>query len=353
VLVALAGGLCAVSALFHALNLDLRIEALFYRPDGGWLWRHAQPWEALYRWGTIPGLVLTIGSLGALSLSLAKGRWTQYQRGFLIISLTAILGAGLLINAVLKPYWGRPRPRQVEAFAGEWDFRAPHERGIPGQGESFPCGHCTMGYLFVSLFFLRREAPRAALAGGCLGLLYGSLVGMARMVQGAHFPTDVLWALGLIWLTAAGLHYFLLPACARWAAPLAQMRPRRRRVLSAVLLVVVVVITGLFLTRRPYFKTFSFDLPLSADIRSLTLSTELPLSRQAAAYEPRAQGRLRVHASGFGWVTARCRVTLTPRLRADRLELHLAGQPRGYFSELSYELEWLLPEAPEGLLDLR
>jgi membrane-associated PAP2 superfamily phosphatase len=345
--------LCALSALFHILDLDLRIEALFYRPDDGWTWRHAQPWEALYRWGTIPGLLLTIGSLVALSFSLAKGRWTRYQRGLLVVSLTAILGAGLLINAVLKPYWGRPRPRQVQAFDGEWAYRAVHQRGTPGQGESFPCGHCTMGFLFVTLFFLRREVPRVALAGGAFGLVYGSLVGMARMVQGAHFPTDVLWSLGLIWMTAAGLHYLLLPAFARWLIPLKQMQPRQRLALSAVLLVAVLVITGLFLTRRPYFRTFSFDLPLSADIRSVALATDLPLSRHAAEYGPHTQGRLRVHASGFGWPTARCRVTLKPSIRDNRLELRLAGQPSGYFSELSYELEWLLPEASEGRLDLR
>jgi membrane-associated PAP2 superfamily phosphatase len=345
--------LISLSALVNTLNLDLRLESLFYRAGDGWPWRHAQPWEALYRWGTIPGLLFTIGSLCALSLSFAKGRWTRFQRGWLIISLTAVLGAGLLINAVLKPYWGRPRPRQVQAFAGEWTYRAVHQRGTPGQGESFPCGHCTMGYLFVTLFFLRREAPRTALAGGCFGLVYGSLVGVARMVQGAHFATDVLWALGLIWMTAASLHYFLLPACSRRVIPLKQMQPRQRRALAATILVAVVVITGLFLTRRPYFKTFAFDLPLSANIRALTLNTDLSLSRQAAEYGPYPQGRLRVHVSGFGWVTARCRVTLTPKIRSDRLALHLAGLPSGYFSELSYELEWLLPGDLEGHLALQ
>jgi len=210
-----------------------------------------------------------------------------------------------------------------------------------------------MGYLFVTLFFLRRQAPRLALAGGCFGLLYGSLVGMARMVQGAHFATDVIWSLGLIWMTAAGLHYFLLPALARWMEPLRQMAAGQRRALVVFLLVAVILITGLFLTRRPYFKTFTFDLPLAGGIQSLELSTDLPLSSQAIVYGGgRPDGRLRVHTSGFGWVTARCRVTLTPRRRENRLELRLEGRPDGYFSELSYELEWILPEASEGRIRL-
>lgn len=347
-LVTVAVALGLISALFHALNLDLRIESLFYRPDGGWLWRHAQPWEALYRWGTIPGLLLTIGSLGALSVSLVTRRWTRYQNGLLVIALTAILGAGLLVNAVLKPYWGRPRPRQVQAFAGEWAYRAIHQRGTPGQGESFPCGHCTMGYLFVSLFFLRRQAPRTALVGGSFGILYGTLIGAARMVQGAHFPTDVIWALGLIWMTATGLHYFLLPTLSRWMTPLKQMHSGQRWALSAILLFVVVIVTALFLTRRPYFKTFSFDLPPMADLQTMDLTSDLPLERQAVEYGARKQGRLLVHASGFGWVAARCRVTLKAERRPDGLDIQIAGQPRGYFSELSYEVEWLLPGDLEG-----
>jgi membrane-associated PAP2 superfamily phosphatase len=350
VFVAVAVALGLISALFHLLNLDLRIESLFYRPDQGWLWRHAQPWEALYRWGTIPGLLLTIGSIGALSASLATRRWTRYQNGLLVVALTAILGAGLLVNAVLKPYWGRPRPRQVQAFGGEWTYNALHQRGTPGQGESFPCGHCTMGYLFVSFFFLRRQAPRTALVGGSFGILYGTLVGAARMVQGAHFPTDVIWALGLIWITAVALHYFLLPAFSRWLTPLKQMQTGQRRALSVILLLAVVIITVLFLTRRPYFKTFTFDLPLAADIQTLEITSDLPLERQAVEYGVRKEGRLRVHASGFGWVAARCHVTLKAERRPDGLDIQIAGQPRGYFSELSYELEWLLPENLEGRL---
>jgi hypothetical protein len=209
-----------------------------------------------------------------------------------------------------------------------------------------------MGYLFVTLFFLRRQAPRLAIAGGCFGLLYGTLVGMARMVQGAHFATDVLWSLGLIWMTAAVLHYFLLPALTHRLTPFKEMRTLQRRSLSLLILVAVVVITALFLTRRPYFKTFVFDLPLSVGIKAVALDTNLDLSRQVTEYGPWAVGKLRVHASGFGWVTARCEVTLTRVRRAQRLELRLEGHPRGYFSELSYELEWLLPDATQGQLRL-
>jgi membrane-associated PAP2 superfamily phosphatase len=40
-----------------------------------------------------------------------------------------------------------------------------------------------------------------------LGLAYGTVMGIGRMVQGGHFATDVLWAWGLTYLTGLILAY--------------------------------------------------------------------------------------------------------------------------------------------------
>lgn len=70
-----------------------------------------------------------------------------------------------------------------------------------------------MGYVLVAgvcLVSPRRPAWRRGLAlGGAL--TYGSLVGFARIVHGAHFVSDVLWSGGLMCFTVAALHA-LLPA---------------------------------------------------------------------------------------------------------------------------------------------
>ena len=46
-----------------------------------------------------------------------------------------------------------------------------------------------------------------ALAALLIGLAYGSLMGVGRIVQGAHFPSDVVWSWGVTFLTAAVLYY--------------------------------------------------------------------------------------------------------------------------------------------------
>ena len=45
----------------------------------------------------------------------------------------------------------------------------------------------------------------ALLAGAC----YGALMGVARMAQGGHFPSDVLWAGGVVYLVGLSLYYLL------------------------------------------------------------------------------------------------------------------------------------------------
>ena len=38
---------------------------------------------------------------------------------------------------------------------------------------------------------------------------YGILMGVARMAQGGHFPSDVLWAWGMVYLVGVALYYLL------------------------------------------------------------------------------------------------------------------------------------------------
>jgi membrane-associated PAP2 superfamily phosphatase len=107
--------------------------------------------------------------------------------------------------------WGRPRPHQVEVFGGSQPYRHWWQPGNLGGGRSFSSGHAAMGYVLVAGVWLvsQRRSPwwRGLALGGAL--LYGSLVGVARIVHGAHFVSDVLWSGGLMCFTVALLHAVL------------------------------------------------------------------------------------------------------------------------------------------------
>jgi len=66
-----------------------------------------------------------------------------------------------------------------------------------------------MAYMLVAGIYLVAPRYRRLALGGALS--YGSLVGLARIVSGAHFASDVLWSGSLMCFTVATLHA-VLPA---------------------------------------------------------------------------------------------------------------------------------------------
>ncbi len=203
-LAALAGA----SALFLFFpGLDLWTTGLFWRPGEGFFLANWAPFRFLY--DIVPRVteaVLLLALAAAASLVWRKRALFGLDRpriAFLVIAL--LLGPGLLVNTVLKDHWGRARPSQVEAFGGTKQFTpAPLPARQCERNCSFVAGHPAMGFYLVSLAFLipvgvrRRQTTVVALAAG-------AVVGIARIAQGGHFLSDVvfsgLFVFGTTWLT--------------------------------------------------------------------------------------------------------------------------------------------------------
>jgi lipid A 4'-phosphatase len=71
-------------------------------------------------------LPITLAAVVAASLAseIAAGRGFAYPRArFAATALAALaLGPGLLVNGILKSYWGRPRPASTDLFGGNLPF---------------------------------------------------------------------------------------------------------------------------------------------------------------------------------------------------------------------------------------
>ena len=92
--------------------------------------------------------------------------------------------------------------KEVEADIRR-EFLPVWQRGGGQEDSSFPSGHAAMGfYLMAPALVCYRRRPGLAAAFLLLGLAGGAVIGMARIVAGCHFPSDVLWAGGLIYFTA-------------------------------------------------------------------------------------------------------------------------------------------------------
>lgn len=202
--------LFSATVLLMASGADLAIEDLFYSPAAGWYLRDDRIWALAYDFANVPAFAIAVFATLLLVCGLFNNRAGRHRNAALFFLLLLALGPGLLVNAGFKDHWGRPRPLEIENFGGQAEFVPAWVKGEAGKNSSFPSGHAAVAfYLFSPFFVLRRTSRKWALFFLGAGLLFGTGVGIGRMVQGAHFATDVLWAGGLIYLSGLVLFYCL------------------------------------------------------------------------------------------------------------------------------------------------
>lgn len=332
------------AGLFASGALDIAVARAFYRPDplAHWPLAHELPWSLLY--GAAPWVtaLLVIAGLGALAAGCmgARGDW---RRAAALLLLGVAIGPGMLANLIFKDHWQHPRPRDLVEFGGPLHYVPTPLRGAEG-GASFPCGHCSVGFMCGAGWWIwRRRRPAWAAASLAGGLALGLLLGMGRMAAGAHFLSDIVWSALLAFAVLHVLWYYVLrvPADAQGipgsmtAASAPEVTGTASRYwsrLSAVLALFAAagVLLALFVT--PHGTELTARLPLThlsprvlevtADTANVTLllvdapraeldvegelhGFGLPGSRLAARVESVSQPRamLRYHIESRGWLT--------------------------------------------------
>ncbi len=191
------------SAVFRMSDLDLSVQRLFWSPPEGW-WLAENPFvQFLYSFGTLPGVLVGVTAMTIWVASLVTGRWVRARRLNLFLALVLVLGPGILVNAIFKDHFGRPRPSDVSEFGGKQPFRPLGEPGPRQGGKSFPSGHASTGFYWLALFvYLWKPRRQWAWGFGALGIAHGLLMGFGRMAQGRHWASDILWSAGFVYLTA-------------------------------------------------------------------------------------------------------------------------------------------------------
>ncbi|WPD24350.1 MAG: phosphatase PAP2 family protein [Candidatus Electrothrix scaldis] len=203
--------LLVVTAIFWVTNADLFITSLVPRDhtiaaalpecNRAWPVGNLFPWNLLYKLAPIPAIILAVSALVILLIGFFKARFAPWRKRAIFILLLLGLGPGLVINVLLKDQLGRPRPRQVVEFGGEYKFTQCWQPGSGGENSSFPSGHAAIAFFLMAPWFILRDRNRrSAEAFLIAGLLFGTLVGIARILQGGHFISDILWAGGLLYI---------------------------------------------------------------------------------------------------------------------------------------------------------
>jgi lipid A 4'-phosphatase len=209
--VLLAVTLLAAGAIFTLWPwLDLWISARFYQPGQGFLLTASSGLERFRNLIWDLSIMVFVVSLAGVGMALVgKPLLRIGARPWGFVALLYALAPGVLVNGLLKRFWGRARPADVAEFGGLHQFTPPFP----------PADQCTANCSFVSgevsaavalsLALLvifgasRSDWPRwMRNAGMFLAIFLPIAVSAQRIVTGRHFLSDALFA-GLFTLVVA------------------------------------------------------------------------------------------------------------------------------------------------------
>jgi len=195
--------------LFFFPKIDISFSELFYI-NGKFIYK--ENCFAIFIFKSIPiitkGFVAVVILIFFYSLLSVNLRLISISLFFL---LSAAIAPGLLVNEVFKNHFGRSRPDNVKEFGGKYEFVGPFKFSNSCKKNcSFSSGHASMGYYFTSLSYLFRKKQKTFKLTFSLFFLFGSLVGLIRIMQGRHFLSDVIFSASITLLTNHIISFFLL-----------------------------------------------------------------------------------------------------------------------------------------------
>jgi lipid A 4'-phosphatase len=195
---AVAPGLdLAVASVFHEIGLRDSMPRLYLAIEVA---RSFEP--VVTTLAVAPAVVVVI-----VKMFWPKRRTVMSGRAALFLILTLVLGPGLLVNAVLKDHWSRPRPGMVTEFGGTMPFKPWWDpRGACQANCSFVSGETSSALWLAAPALLVPMPWRYAALGGVA--VYACAVAFMRLLLGGHFLSDVIFAAiftGLMIWTVHGL----------------------------------------------------------------------------------------------------------------------------------------------------
>ena len=208
--VALALAVLATSWLFAAYPaFDIATSQLFF--DGTAFPVAGNPWVEGLRttmiWAEDGGFVLLVI---AWIVSRKRPILNLLTRDWAYLALIFLLGPGLIVNGLLKRFWGRARPFSIQDFGGQaqfsraWEFADQCARNCSFvSGEAAGATALAISICFVLRANRDRMRPYLYQMGVALALLVPLMTALQRIAAGRHYLSDVVLGCLLVCLLAA------------------------------------------------------------------------------------------------------------------------------------------------------
>jgi lipid A 4'-phosphatase len=190
-------------------EIDIRFSGLFHDSVNGFYLKNV--WFCRFLYESVE--ILTPVCIGLL-LTMLGWMWIKKisvfgltQKSVIYLILVLALGPGLLVNTILKDNWGRARPETIMEFGGVETFSPAFVMSSScDRNCSFVSGHSAMAFYVMVPGFLFRRFKKQIFG---LGFVYGSAVGLVRIIQGGHFLSDVVFSFFFVFMVAWGMYHAL------------------------------------------------------------------------------------------------------------------------------------------------
>ena len=196
------------SLLFYFLpEIDIIVSRWFYTEESGFYLNNHFLVQLSYR---IFADIHWLFFFGLLWLLFASWFWQRsseklLRRKIMYMLLVLILGPGLTVSA-LKDNMGRPRPSQVHEFGGTAQFQPVFVLSEEcDRNCSFVSGHASIAFYLVCLAWVFNGRYWL-----WAGITLGTLAGLGRIIQGAHFLSDAVFSFWVIYAVCVVLAWWIL-----------------------------------------------------------------------------------------------------------------------------------------------
>ncbi len=175
-------------------TIDIYIASLFYKGYSQFFLQSYDILSFVFRDVFLPGILIYLLFLPIISkytrtgLLFFKHKFSLHE--IFLIWTSQILTILIIVNLVLKNFWGRARPGDIYDFGGDSIFTPWYKiSSYCDSNCSFVSGDASVGFSLIILYFITKNNFYVYLS-----VVSGLTLGAIRIFAGGHFLSDILLA---------------------------------------------------------------------------------------------------------------------------------------------------------------
>ena len=181
-------------------SIDIYFSSLFYYGNSNFLLQSNYSITIFFRKILLPLLIFYIFILPIVSIFFPI-RWLYFNYKFKVrdvafLWVSSIVNLLLIINLLLKNFWGRSRPGDILQLGGKENFTPWYQiSDTCNTNCSFVSGDAAVGFSLIVLYFLTKKEIFF-----WLSIFFGFSIGLIRIMEGGHFASDVVMSSVILYL---------------------------------------------------------------------------------------------------------------------------------------------------------